>query len=956
MKTTSRYIRFMRTLFPFMAVIGLALMVGCSDENNLAPQPVPDTEYGEGRTIELKIDMSKRVAEGDISFHLISASGERISLVAEHIVEDGHSVLRFEERLRLGDYTLTSITFKNPDGVFKEFNVGCNLNVASRGNTLTPDTYDQEIGLFGLGTEESPYLIARPHGLETIRERVNEGVSFENKYFRQVADIDMTAYYNKGFRSIAINPSYPFKGNYDGNGKEIQYCAIRRIMEHGESVDAGTAASGLFAYVSGASFKNVTMVNPDVMGGPLTGALIGGVLGVVGEESTPTLVENCQVKKTISKAAEVYGSNFVGGLVGGVDVYASLIMKNCENVNLPVGNSPGGAFVGGLVGGGVYDSNIIIDNCVNRAAVGYTDATRCLGGIVGGAATLALTNSENYGDIGWGAGYSKYNSVNGVGGIAGGLGNSTLAAVVNHGAVKAATAGGGLVGSTLIRKEDGTYSDVVIASGHNYGAVEAGKKAGGIVGEAQAMLLSCYNKGMVYSSNGEAGGLMSFGPAAVIQDCYNNASVSGGITGGLIGACHFYILTASANLGMVHSDNDLAGGIMALGGTRGMINYCTNYAPVTSLGDDAAGILTIAGEKDRLTFLDAASITVAVVKAGLGVYKWGKGAEQAMSGFKCQFKRATKVVSCFKGFYDIVSLCVTPPVYDDLDYWDSLYNNDINYSSTAMTEEMYADVRRSLPTTCSSPLAGSDAWPGLIWQNMQDLNATLDARGDEDVYSEAINDRLEKINKQVAKIEHAREIALAVADGILAVAGLAGTFVTGGASVAAAVAVLSAAVTIGAEATEREENCIEVSQCVNFGTVSGAERGAGLITRVGDFVEFKDCMSIGQSSDWAVSDVVCNSLKKVDAERIISVGEENRHFAGSGTNGFQGHFALLNKETYPSNFSFSYANWIPAEDFSDKSIYKDKGFEYDFDEEKIWAFIVPECPMPNNSHYYSFRE
>ena len=953
MKTISRYTRFIRVLFPLFAVIGLTLMVGCSDEDNPAPQPTPDTEYGEGRTIELKIDMSNRVAEGDISFHLISVNGEKISLVAKHTVEDGHSVLRFEERLRLGDYTLTSITFKNSDGVFKEFNVGCNLNVASRGNTLTPDVYDKEIGLFGSGTEESPYLIARPHGLETIRDRVDEGVSFEGKYFRQVADIDMWSSYNKGFRSIAVNSSYPFKGNYDGNGYTISLCAIRRIMEYTEDVTSGTPASGLFAYVSGASFKNVTMVDPDVMGGPLTGALIGGVLGVVGEESTPTYVENCKVTRgdNPSVVSQVYGSNFVGGLVGGVDVQATLIMKNCENVNLPVGNSPSGSFVGGLVGGGVYNSNIIIDNCVNRASVGYMDASRCLGGIIGGAATLAITNSENYGEIGWGAGYSRAQSAIGVGGIAGGLGNSTLAAVANHGAVKATTAGGGLVGSTLIRKGDGTYSDVVIASGHNYGAVEAKKKAGGVVGEAQAMLLSCYNKGTVYSSNGEAGGLMAFGPAAVIQDCYNNASVRGGITGGLIGACHYYILTASANLGTVHSDKDLAGGILALGGTRGMINYCTNYAPVTSLGDDAAGILTIAGEKDRLTFLDAASITVAVVKAGLGIYKWGKGAEQAMSGFKCQFKRITKAASCLKGFYDIINVCVTPPVQDDLKYWESLYNTEINYTSTSMAEEMYADVGRSIPATCSSPLAGSDAWPGLIWQNTLDLNAALDVRGDEDIYSEAINNRLAAINEQVAKIEHAREIALAVADGILAVAGLAGTFVTGGAAIAATVAVLSAAVTIGAEATEREDNCIEVSQCVNFGTVSG-KSGAGLITRVGDHVRFMDCVSAGESSHWAVSDVVSNSYKKVKAENIISVGEENQAVAGAGEVSSQGRLALLNKETRPVNFSYSFADWITAEEFADEKKYKG----YDFDDKKLWKFIVPECPMPNNSHYYSFRE
>ena len=43
---------------------------------------------------------------------------------------------------------------------------------------------------------------------------------------------------------------------------------------------------------------------------------------------------------------------------------------------------------------------------------------------------------------------------------------------------------------------------------------------------------------------------------------------------------------------------------------------------------------------------------------------------------------------------------------------------------------------------------------------------------------------------------------------------------------------------------------------------------------------------------------------------------------------------------------------ITAEEFADKKNYKG----YDFDDKKLWKFIVPECPMPNNSHYYSFRE
>jgi len=113
-----------------------------------------------------------------------------------------------------------------------------------------------------------------------------------------------------------------------------------------------------------------------------------------------------------------------------------------------------------------------------------------------------------------------------------------------------------------------------------------------------------------------------------------------------------------------------------------------------------------------------------------------------------------------------------------------------------------------------------------------------------------------------------------------------------------------------------------------------------------------DCVSAGESSHWAVSDVVSNSYKRVKAENIISVGEENQAVAGAGEVSSQGRLALLNKETRPVNFSYSFADWITAEEFADEKKYKG----YDFDDKKLWKFIVPECPMPNNSHYYSFRE
>lgn len=157
-------------------------------------------------------------------------------------------------------------------------------------------------------------------------------------------------------------------------------------------------------------------------------------------------------------------------------------MHRCVNEGLPVGNRSDGSFIGGLVGGGTVNATAIMDSCVNLTLVNAA-GSRCAGGLIGGIETANISNCMNKGDVS-----ATHPAALGTGGIAGGLGTSTLAVVQNEGRISGYEGTGGIVGSTVISKSDGSYNDLIITSAHNYGAVYGADNSGGIAGEAQMMM------------------------------------------------------------------------------------------------------------------------------------------------------------------------------------------------------------------------------------------------------------------------------------------------------------------------------------------------------------------------------------------------------------------------------------------------------------------------------------
>ncbi len=932
--------RFGRLLLVLLATSFL-MLAGCKDDEDKTPVPGGDDNYGQEQRIELAADLSSEIPTGEINCQLIYNANVPLSVKAIHSVENGKSVFNLDAQLHVGRYILASVIHKTSEQTFSEANVGCSVEVTTRSNAVSPSTFDKLAGYFGSGTADDPYRIASSTGFNVMRQLIEDGShSFEGKYFLQTADINMVDSYNKGFRPIAYQQAYPFKGCYDGGGHTISYCAIRTLDSKEQQVGGEVHASGLFGYACGATFRNVTMVDPVAIGANSTGSLVGAVLGTSGEVETPTYLDNCRVRKTSSSASEIYGISFVGGLVGGVDAQAVLVMHRCVNESLPVGNRTDGSFAGGLVGGGTINATAIMDSCINLSTVSAA-GSRCTGGLIGGIETANITNCLNKGNVS-----ATHRSALGTGGIAGGLGTSTFAVVQNEGRISGYEGTGGIVGSTVISKSDGSYNDLIITSAHNYGAVYGTDNSGGIAGEAQMMMTDCYNEGFVEATGNFAGGLAGYTPTVVVNNSYNNGAVEADqFAGGLLARAAYYIVTNSSNLAPVTAPNGMAAGILALGGTTGMINFCTNYAPVSGIRY-VAGIIAHAGETKSFTNRDLASIVVSSGKGTIKLMKALQASPKKVSNLKALFKGSKKLVKIAANSLELIVAIATPPLMQDISMWDDLYNRKLDVRNEEMIAGMHAKVAAALPTA-GGPLPGSAVLPGLVYENSKAFSQSLEGEGD-DLYGDAVHSRLADISEQVAKMERNREIAIAAVNCVLAVAG---AIFTGGAATAAIVVCSTAVTTVGV-LTDRMDNCIEISQCSNFGNIAGGEYGYGIIAFQGDHLRLHNCFSAGAASGYGVADTALDGLDDVKPRRIISIGTMNQEpFRSGAAVDDQGLFFLVDdKGSYGSRIGYCF-----ADDLARKSTYTDTASPFDFDDNKTWSFLTPIVPLPYNNLYYSFR-
>ena len=398
---------------------------------------------------------------------------------------------------------------------------------------------------------ENYYAIASAEDLYCFADSVNSGSTSINAVL--TADIVVNASVLNASGNFIGTSTYKwtpigtyskkFNGTFDGNSHTISGLCFENTTAH-DYPDGGNNV-GLIGYASGATIKNVGVVDSYIKG---VGS-VGGICGKDYSNSTTTTITNCYNTGTI------LGSSYS---------------------------------VGGICGDGHSSNTTIITNCYNTGKVSNSknDLYTYVGGICGRDGTL--TNCYNTGTVS-GFGY--------VGGICGFCYSSTTTITNCYNTGTVSGSGSGSVGG--ICGKGGTQTNC-----YNTGTVSGSDYyVGGICGQYGTQT-NCYNTGTVSCSGSHSciGGIC--GQYGTQTNCYNTGTVSGSSSsvGGICGSrgtltnCYYLADCGSKNtLGVSATAEEFASGKITY-----LLNNQKSYDPIVwyqTLDDDALPTLNANHQK-----------------------------------------------------------------------------------------------------------------------------------------------------------------------------------------------------------------------------------------------------------------------------------------------------------------------------------------------------------------------
>lgn len=174
----------------------------------------------------------------------------------------------------------------------------------------------------GTGTEADPYQIATPEQFiklcnETYDSEGNGEYFYEGVYFKQTADIDLSAAYSTLLR---IGLGGYFAGTYDGGNFAIKGFRQNEAYTDTDTIKGSVMGISPFANIRNATIKNVVIEDFDAQftcPSLYEASLNGGMLVYY---ATNTTIENCKVSGDIKiDAGGKTCSLYIGGIAGFVN-------------------------------------------------------------------------------------------------------------------------------------------------------------------------------------------------------------------------------------------------------------------------------------------------------------------------------------------------------------------------------------------------------------------------------------------------------------------------------------------------------------------------------------------------------------------------------------------------------------------------------------------------------------
>ena len=433
----------------------------------------------------------------------------------------------------------------------------------------------------GSGTENDPYLIFNPNQLDEVRNFLN----YTGVWFKLMSDIDLAAWINnnnptQGWMPIG-NATEAFRGHFLGNNHTINNVRINR---------SATNYVGFFGVPHSAEIRDLTVNATTITGKDYTGCLVGSAIlttidncaistpingnqyvgGLVGNSNQSTIT-NCVVTSNVTASSDysggavgvysnlnisnvsssgtVVGTNYVGGLIGGDELFSdSLSIEDCSHLGSVLGQES----VGGILGYSYSAGMITISGCTQSGAVTGDSNVGGTVGCLSFGTKLDIINSKSTGNV-------ICSGIN-VGGLVG-LSKNTLLTINgchSQGDVFGDSLVGGIVGQQV--------GKTTISSSNSIGNVTAtGNYCGGLIGNgafnSTSSVSSSYAIGDV-SGESHIGGLIGYSSntAISISDCYYNGTVTGTANnvGGLAGSGMYNLSMSYCNASVV-GDNNVGG-------------------------------------------------------------------------------------------------------------------------------------------------------------------------------------------------------------------------------------------------------------------------------------------------------------------------------------------------------------------------------------------------------------
>ena len=245
----------------------------------------------------------------------------------------------------------------------------------------------------GAGTETDPYKIGSAVQLAQLATLVNANTkpyANINTYYRQTAEIDLSAYSNwtpiGDFNTN--NDLSSFRGSYDGNGHSISNLSINRPESDHQ---------GLFGQVrhTNSVINNVRLTNVNITGKNR----VGGVAGILlfGK------IENC----CVSVGAISGGSN-VGGVIG--DGYGGRVEKCFVTGGAVTGSGSGGGIAGNIFQTSVFDcyATVNVSGDIAGGVVGQSNSSIRYCYATGNVSGIASSYVRVGGIVGYSDGNVRY--------------------------------------------------------------------------------------------------------------------------------------------------------------------------------------------------------------------------------------------------------------------------------------------------------------------------------------------------------------------------------------------------------------------------------------------------------------------------------------------------------------------------------------------------------------------